>query len=64
MTLVAYIVLFVLVAIMGAGLPGLGDAALIAAGARAGEGRLDVWIVLAASRVARMLGSGAGYAAG
>ena len=61
MTLVAYIVLFIFVAIMGAGLPGLGDASLIAAGARAGEGRLDIWIVLAAAMVAWMLGSVAGY---
>ena len=64
MTLVAYVVLFVLVAIMGAGLPGPGDASLIAAGARAGEGRLDIWIVLAAAMVAWMLGSMAGYAVG
>jgi len=33
-----YLVLFVLVAIMGAGLPGPGDASLIAAGTLAGEG--------------------------
>lgn len=64
MSLAAYIVLFVLVAIMGAGLPGLGDAALIAAGARAGEGRLDIWIVLTAAMAAWMLGSVAGYAIG
>jgi len=64
MTLVAYIVLFVLVAIMGAGLPGLGDASLIAAGARAGEGHLDIWIVLAVAMVAWLLGSAAGYAVG
>jgi hypothetical protein len=64
MTLVAYIALFVLVAIMGAGLPGLGDASLIAAGARAGEGHLDIWIVLAVAMVAWMLGSAAGYAVG
>ena len=65
MTLAAYVVLFVLVAIMGVpGLPGPGDASLIAAGARAGEGRLDIWIVLAAAMVAWMLGSMAGYAVG
>ena len=64
MTLAAYIVLFIFVAIMGAGLPGLGDASLIAAGARAGEGRLDIWIVLAAAMVAWMLGSVAGFAIG
>jgi len=64
MTLVAYIALVVFVAIMGAGLPGLGDASLIAAGARAGEGRLDIWVVLAAAMIAWMLGSVAGYAVG
>jgi hypothetical protein len=41
-----YLVLFVLVAIMGAGLPGPGDASRIAAGTLAGEGRLSIWIVL------------------
>ncbi len=64
MTLAAYIVLSVLVAIMGGGLPGLGDAALIAAGARAGEGHLNIWIVLAAAMAAWMIGSVTGYAVG
>ena len=64
MTLVAYIALVVFVAIMGAGLPGLGDASLIAAGARAGEGRLEIRVVLAAAMIAWMLGSVAGYAVG
>jgi len=41
-----YAVMFVLVAIMGAGIPGPGDASLIAAGALAGEGKLNIWIVL------------------
>jgi membrane protein DedA with SNARE-associated domain len=59
-----YIVLFVLVATMGAGLPGLGDASLIAAGTLAGEGRLNVAIVLATAMVAWMLGSVAGYEIG
>jgi membrane protein DedA with SNARE-associated domain len=59
-----YIVLFALVAIMGAGLPGPGDASLIAAGTLAGEGRLNVGIVLAVSMVAWMLGSVAGYEIG
>jgi membrane protein DedA with SNARE-associated domain len=59
-----YIVLFVLVATMGAGLPGLGDASLIAAGTLAGEGRLNVGIVLATAMVAWMLGSVAGYEIG
>ncbi len=60
-TVSEYVVLFALVAILGAGLPGLGDAALIAAGTLAGEGRLNVWIVLAVSMTAWMLGSVGGY---
>ena len=59
-----YLVLFLLVAIMGAGLPGPGDAALIAAGTLAGEGKLSVWIVLEVAMVAWMLGSVAGYVIG
>ena len=43
MNLPEYLVLFVLVAILGAGLPGPGDASLIAAGTLAGEGRLNIW---------------------
>ena len=39
MMLAEYIVLFVLVATTGAGVPGPGDASLIAAGTLAGEGR-------------------------
>jgi membrane protein DedA with SNARE-associated domain len=61
MSLSEYIVLFVFVAIMGAGIPGLGDAALIAAGTLAGEGKLNVWVVLAVSMVAWMFGSVIGY---
>jgi membrane protein DedA with SNARE-associated domain len=64
MNLPEYLVLFVLVAIMGAGLPGPGDASLIAAGTLAGEGRLNIWIVLATAIVAWMLGSLAGYEIG
>jgi membrane protein DedA with SNARE-associated domain len=64
MTVTEYIVLFALVAIMGAGLPGPGDASLIAAGTLAGEGRLNVGIVLAISMAAWMLGSVAGYEIG
>ncbi len=64
MTLAEFIVLFVLVFILGAGLPGLGDAALIAAGTLAGEGRINVWLVLALSMIAWMLGSVAGYVIG
>jgi membrane protein DedA with SNARE-associated domain len=64
MNLSEYIVLFVLVAIMGAGVPGPGDASLIAAGTLAGEGRLDLGIVLATAMTAWMLGSLAGYEIG
>lgn len=64
MSLSEYIVLFVLVAIMGAGLPGPGDASLIAAGTLAGEGRLNVGVVLGTAMAAWMLGSVAGFAVG
>jgi membrane protein YqaA with SNARE-associated domain len=56
--------MFVLVAIMGAGIPGPGDASLIAAGALAGEGKLNIWIVLATAGVAWMLGSVIGFVIG
>jgi membrane protein DedA with SNARE-associated domain len=59
-----YLVLFVLVAILGAGLPGPGDASLIAAGTLAGEGRLNIWIVLATAMAAWMFGSLVGYGIG
>jgi membrane protein DedA with SNARE-associated domain len=59
-----YIVLFVFVMIMGAGLPGPGDASLIAAGTLAGEGKLNVGIVLATAMVAWMLGSVIGFEIG
>jgi membrane protein DedA with SNARE-associated domain len=64
MSLAEYLVMFALVAILGFGVPGPGDASLIAAGTLAGEGRLNVWIVLAVGMVAWMLGSVAGYAFG
>ena len=64
MDLSEYIIMFVFVVILGAGLPGPGDAALIAAGTLAGEGRLNVWIVLAVAGAAWMLGSVAGYGMG
>ena len=64
MSVAEYAVLFALVAIMGAGLPGPGDAALIAAGTLAGEARLNVWTVLATAMAAWMLGSLAGYEIG
>ena len=59
-----YVILFVFVAIMGAGLPGPGDASLIAAGTLAGDGTLKLGIVLATAMVAWMLGSVIGYAIG
>jgi membrane-associated protein len=64
MDLSEYIIMFVFVVILGAGLPGPGDAALIATGTLAGEGRLNVWIVLAVAMTAWMLGSVAGYKIG
>ena len=64
MNLSEYAVMFVLVTIMGAGIPGPGDASLIAAGALAGEGKLNIWIVLATAMVAWMLGSVIGFAIG
>ena len=64
MELSEYVLLFVFVAIMGAGLPGLGDASLIAAGTLAGEGKLNVWVVLATAMVAWMLGSAIGFEIG
>jgi membrane protein DedA with SNARE-associated domain len=64
MSLAEYAVIFVLVAIMGAGIPGPGDASLIAAGALAGEGKLSIWIVLATAMIAWMLGSAIGFVIG
>jgi len=61
MMIAEYVGLFLLVITMGAGVPALGDAALIAAGTLAGEGRLHVGIVAAVGIVAWMLGSLAGY---
>jgi membrane protein DedA with SNARE-associated domain len=64
MSVSEYAVMFVLVAIMGAGIPGPGDASLIAAGALAGEGKLNIWIVLATAGVAWILGSAIGFVIG
>lgn len=64
MSITEYSLLFALVVIMGAGMPGPGEAALIAAGTLAGEGRLKVAIVLATAIVAWMLGSAAGWEIG
>jgi len=59
-----YIVMFVFVAIMGFGLPGPGQASLIAAGALAGEGHLNVGIVAVIGLVALVVGSYVGYRIG
>ena len=64
MELAEYFVLFALVVTTGAGIPGPGDAAMIAAGTLAGEGRLTIGVVLVTSIVAWMLGSLAGYEVG
>lgn len=56
-----YLGLFVLVALMGAGIPGPGDAALIGAGALAGQGSLTLGLVLLVAAVAWMSGSVLGY---
>ena len=64
MSLAEYIIMFVFVTILGFGLPGPGDASLIAAGTLAGEGRLNLWIVLGLGMTAWMVGSVAGYAFG
>jgi membrane-associated protein len=64
MSLSEYAVMFVLVVVLGAGIPGPGDASLIAAGALAGDGKLNIWIVLATAAVAWMLGSVIGFAIG
>jgi membrane protein DedA with SNARE-associated domain len=64
MELSEYVLLFVFVAILGAGIPGPGDASLIAAGCLAGEGQLNVGIVLATAAAAWMLGSVVGFMIG
>jgi membrane protein DedA with SNARE-associated domain len=64
MELSEYFVLFLMVVILGAGLPGPGDASLIAAGTLAGEGKLNVGIVLATAMVAWMIGSVIGFMIG
>jgi len=64
MSLAGYIVLFALVVTMGIGLPVLGDASLIAAGTLAGEGRLNIGVVLVTAMVAWIVGSLVGYKIG
>jgi len=63
-SLAEYIIFFVLVMSTGAGVPGPGDASMIAAGTLAGEGRLNVGVVAVTSIVAWMLGSLVGYEVG
>ena len=60
-TLAEYIIFFVLVVSTGAGVPGPGDATMIAAGTLAGEGRLNIGVVLVMSTAGWMLGSLIGY---
>ena len=64
MELAEYIISFLLVVTTGAGIPGPGDAAMIAAGTLAGEGRLNIGVVVVTSLVGWMLGSLAGYVVG
>jgi len=64
MNLTEYIILFLLVVSAGAGIPVLGDAAMIAAGTLAGEGRLNIGVVVLTSIVGWLLGSLAGYEIG
>ena len=63
-SLAEYLTLFVLVVSTGAGVPGPGDASMIAAGVLAGEGRLNIAVVLATCIVGWMLGSLVGYEIG
>jgi membrane protein DedA with SNARE-associated domain len=61
MELSEYLVMFALVILLGAGVPGPGDASLLAAGTLAGEGRLNIWVVLGLAVAAWMVGSVIGY---
>ena len=63
-SLAEYIIFCVLVVSTGAGVPGPGDAAMIAAGTLAGEGRLNIGVVLVISAAGWMLGSLIGYEIG
>jgi undecaprenyl-diphosphatase len=63
-SLAEYIIFFVLVVSAGAGVPVLGDTAMIAAGTLAGEGRLRIGVVLVLSIAGWMLGSLIGYGIG
>lgn len=61
MAVTELVILFALVALMGAGVPGPGDASLIGAGTLAGEGHLSVWVVLGVGLAAWMVGSLIGF---
>lgn len=56
-----YVVVFLLVAVLGMGIPGPGDASLIAAGTAAGEGRLNIWVAVGIGAAAWAVGSLLGY---
>ena len=64
MNLTEYIILLLLVVSTGAGIPGPGDAAMIAAGTLAGEDRLSIGVVVVTSVAGWLLGSLAGYEVG
>lgn len=64
MNLTQYIILFLLVVSTGAGIPGPGDTAMIAAGTLAGEGRLRIGVVVVTSIAGWLAGSLAGYEIG
>jgi membrane protein DedA with SNARE-associated domain len=61
MDLSEYVLMFVFVTLLGAGVPALGDAALLAAGTLAGEGRLNIWIVVVLAAAGWMIGAVLGY---
>lgn len=56
-----YAAVFLLVAIEGLGVPVPGETALLAAGAFAGAGKLDIRIVVAVAAVAAITGDSCGY---
>lgn len=61
MSPVEYGLVFLLVAVLGMGIPGPGDASLIAAGTAAGEGRLNIWVAIGVAAAAWAVGSTLGY---
>jgi membrane protein DedA with SNARE-associated domain len=60
----AYAILFALLALAWAGLPTAGQAALVAAGVLASQGRLDIGLVLVAGTAGSIVGGIAGYVLG